>query len=57
MQYLADSTNSDVIAVDWGSNGVACYGYVQITFCLLLKIVEFFAFLLIKCGIVIETLD
>lgn len=57
MQYLADSTNSDVIVVEWGFNGVACYGYVQITFCLLLKIAEFFAYLLIKCGIVIETLD
>lgn len=56
MQEFADISNSTIIAVEWGFNGLSCYGYVQITLCLLDKIVDFIALLLTKC-VKIETLQ
>lgn len=49
MQQWADASDATIIAVDWGASGLSCYGYIQIVFCLLSKIVDLFVFWLINC--------
>lgn len=56
MQRYSDISNSSIIVVDWGFAGLSCYGYIQITLCLIEKIADFFAFILSKC-VIIEELD
>lgn len=55
MQQFANLSNSTVIAVDWGSDGLSCYGYIQITLCLIGKIADFFAHILTNCVAVEES--
>ena len=54
MQLYADISNSTIMVVDWGFSGLSCYGYVQITLCLIGKIADFFAHLLSNCVVVEE---
>lgn len=56
MQKFADRSNSSIIAVEWGFKGLSCYGYIQITLCLIGKISEFFAHIMEKC-VVVEKLQ
>lgn len=56
MQIYADISNSTIIVVDWGFYGLSCYGYIQITLCLIGKITDFFAHLLNNC-VVVEEMD
>lgn len=56
MQRYSDISNSTIIVVDWGFAGLSCYGYIQITLCIIGKVAEFFAFLLSKC-VIIEELE
>lgn len=56
VQEFANISNSTIIAIEWGFRGLSCYGYVQISLCLIDKIVDFIAFLLIRC-VEIETLE
>lgn len=56
VQKYADLSNSTVITVEWGFRGLSCYGYIQITLCLIGKISQFFAHLMTKC-VVIEKLE
>lgn len=56
MQRYSDISNSTIIVVDWGFAGLSCYGYFQITLCIIGKVAEFFAFLLSKC-VIIEDLE
>lgn len=56
MQRFATISKSTILVVDWGFAGLSCYGYVQITLCLIGKVTEFFAHILDKC-LVIEELE
>lgn len=56
MQQFATISNSTVMVVEWGFRGLSCYGYIQITLCLISKMSEFFAHLLLEC-VEIEKLD
>lgn len=56
MQQFAYISNSTVMVVEWGFRGLSCYGYIQITLCLISKIADFFAFLLREC-VAIEKLE
>lgn len=56
VQEFANISNSTIIAIDWGFRGLSCYEYVQISLCLIDKIVDFIALLLIRC-VEIETLE
>lgn len=49
MQQFSKVSNSTVIAVEWGFKGLSCYGYIQITLCLISKIADFFAHWLNQC--------
>lgn len=56
MQRFADISNATVMVVEWGFRGLSCYGYIQITLCLLGKIADLFARLLHGC-VAIEKLE
>lgn len=56
MQQFANVSNSTIMVVEWGFRGLSCYGYIQITLCLMSKIAELFAYLLHEC-VAIEKLD
>lgn len=56
MQQFANISNSTVMIVEWGFRGLSCYGYLQITLCLIGKMANLFANLLLEC-VEIEQLD
>lgn len=56
MQAFATISNSTVMVVEWGFRGLSCYGYLQITLCLISKIADLFASLLLEC-VAVEQLD
>lgn len=56
MQQWADASDATVIAVEWGSSGLSCYGNIQMILCLLREIVDLYVFWLKNC-VNIRTLE